>query len=74
MPPIDPPLPVEHQQRIATAAAELAGAEQDLLTTLEALPSSVRADKRIVSTALQGALEKLATAKRRLEEMLVPRR
>jgi len=64
------PLPPELQERIAAAAAELAGAEQDLRTTLEALPFTLRAEKRIVSVALQAALEKLASAKRRLEGTL----
>ena len=64
------PLPPEFQERITAATAELAGAEQDLRTTLEAIPSALRAEKRIISRALQAALEKLASAKQRLEGAL----
>ena len=63
-------LPPELQERIAAAAAELAGAEQDLRTTLEAIPFALRAEKQIISVALQAGLEKLTSAKRRLEGAL----
>ena len=66
MPP-PPADPAELERRIAEAAAEIVGAEHDLRTLLEALPSADRPEKRIISTALQGALDKLAAAKQRLE-------
>jgi hypothetical protein len=60
----------EMQERISTAAKELAGAEQALLTALESLPSALRSEKRIVSATLLEALEKVAAAKGRLQEAL----
>lgn len=70
MPPPKTTLPPEIQERIASATTDLAGAEQDLLTILESLPAEVRAEKRIVSSALQGALSKLSDAKKRLKGVL----
>lgn len=70
MPPSRQPLPPELQQRIAAAAAELASAERDLRMTLELLPSAARAEKRIISAALQAALAKLSAAKERLDGAL----
>jgi len=58
------------QERITIAATELAGAEQDLRAILEALAPALRAEKRIVSVTLKAALEKLESAKRRLEGAL----
>lgn len=58
------------QERISAAAAELAGAEQALLTALETLPEALRSEKRIISTTLLDALEKVAAAKGRLQGAL----
>ncbi|HEU5218228.1 MAG TPA: hypothetical protein VFU23_06190 [Gemmatimonadales bacterium] len=70
MPPSDMSLPAQIQQRIAAAATELASAEQDLRTSLEAIPPTIRSEKRIISAALQAALEKLSAAKRQLDGVL----
>jgi hypothetical protein len=60
----------ELQERISAAAGELAGAEQALLTALEAIPTVLRSEKQIISTTLLEALEKVAAAKGRLEGAL----
>ena len=62
-----PPDAADLERRIAEAAADIVGAEHDLRALLEALPVTLRPEKQIISTALQGALEKLAAAKQRLE-------
>ncbi len=61
------PSTAELQERIASAATELAGAEHDLRTALEVIPVTLRSEKRIISETLQAALAKLAAAKGRLE-------
>lgn len=57
------------KERLAAAAAEVASAERDLRTALEAIPSTLRAEKRIITVALQAALDHLAAAKQRLVNM-----
>jgi hypothetical protein len=58
------------QQRLVTAKEDLAFAERELRSTLEALPVALRADKRMVSAALRLALDKLTAAKNELEAVL----
>lgn len=70
MPAKDHPETAELQKRISSAAMELAGAEQALLTALETLPEALRSEKRIISATLLEALEKVAAAKGRLEGAL----
>jgi hypothetical protein len=74
-------MPIKHhmgteelQERISEASAELAGAEQALLTALEALPTVLRSEKRIISATLLEALEKVAAAKGNLSGILAERR
>jgi hypothetical protein len=56
--------------RIATAREDLATAERELKGILESLPSTLRADKKMVSAALRVALDKLTDAKGKLESVL----
>ena len=70
MPVKDHPLTDGLQDRIFAATVELAGAEQALLTALEALPMEMRSEKRIISATLLQALEKVAAAKGRLQGAL----
>jgi len=62
----------ELEEQLRTAREDLAVAERELKATLEALPSALRADKQMVSEALQLALGKLADAKLKLDAVLEP--
>jgi len=73
--PFDPQLTTaELQERIASAASELAGAEHDLWNAMEMIPVTLRSEKRIISTTLQAALAKVAAAKGKLDGALATRR
>ena len=58
------------QKRISQATEDLEVAERELRGTLEALPAALRAEKRMISEALQVAIGKVAAAKRKLEGAL----
>jgi hypothetical protein len=53
--------------RIAEALRELEAAQQELLNVLEDVEIKDRADKTIIGTALRDVLDKVTTAKRKLD-------
>jgi hypothetical protein len=58
------------KQRLARATDDLAIAERELKHSLDTLPVTLRADKRMVSDGLRLALDKVADAKNRLQSVL----
>lgn len=62
------PMSADANQKIATAAALLAIAEKELHLALEQLHVFERADKQMVSLVVQAAFDKLAAARRSLDE------
>jgi len=58
------------QRKIAEATAILVEAEKELDTAMREIVSAERADKTIITEAVQSAFHKLATARSELEELL----
>ena len=54
--------------RIAEASQELCAAEQELREVLDDLSTKERADKTIISQVLREVLDKVAAARRKLDE------
>jgi RNA polymerase-interacting CarD/CdnL/TRCF family regulator len=60
----------ELQTRIAHATEQLGIAEQELAAVIEALQGGERADKTMISSKLQDAFAKLASAKAELAQLV----
>ncbi len=63
-------VPPRLQRTIVEATTMLAEAEKELDTAMREIVSAERADKTIITEAVQSAFHKLATARSELEELL----
>ena len=58
------------QRRISAATTDLADAEQQLKKVLDAIETTVRADKKIIGPALEAAFSRVVAAKTTLASAL----